>query len=97
MKHTKEPWIIAANDLMTVVDVKGVRIVRMHGNKYTQAKIANARRIVECVNALEGKNPLALQAFIDAAMPFISHEDLNDDESNLLEAYNNLIGIKTKG
>ena len=75
--HTKEPWsVYAAGDIICVEPRKqatGYRpnIVDWTGfdsNEMPHTKsLANARRIVDCVNALAGLNPSALAGLIEAA------------------------------
>ena len=77
--HTKEPWLLSDLTVYTLRRVKWAGVetfenawsatVQPDGQHKTPVKEleANARRIVECVNALAGYNPAALAALVEAA------------------------------
>lgn len=82
MSHTKEPWVVehyVAADGYEQVTIRPIMI--MHDGKLGPCpaeQLANARRIVECVNACAGlANPAALPELLEAVQSAI--EDLEND------------------
>ena len=72
-KHTKEPWrvIKIGSSEHPVVRAEELDICDCwdHGNNMVPGKLegeANAQRIVDCVNALEGLNPAAIKEVVKA-------------------------------
>ena len=74
MKHIPAPWELSPSGLQIRKDTKGdgtLVICNMSASNYIMYKtrIANALRIVECVNAMEGiENPKLLRKYWDEQM-----------------------------
>lgn len=64
-KHTKEPWRFKSWNHDKVVDfiIPEFQLIDDDGVK----NLANAQRIVDCVNACEGINPKAISDLLTAA------------------------------
>lgn len=102
--HTKEPWrfdgdwsrlpSIVAGDVREKVIATVTKAGFPERNSRTPEQEANARRIVDCVNALAGMNPVALGALIEAAeglaktAEVAEHTDFKSpqDVKNLMDA-----------
>lgn len=87
MKHTKEPWILAAENCGQGRNINSGKDYIAHSIGYqrrpgsnqrtlseTEAE-ANAKRIVECVNALAGYNPAAVRECVEALRKMVSAVD----------------------
>ena len=61
MTHTKEPWEVLGFNFPQIVDAKGC-VAMMAPDALMPIQIANAKRIVACVNACAGITNDALEA-----------------------------------
>lgn len=80
-EHTKEPWIVEymGSDESDVVGASGVSIICGMSD-------ADARRIVACVNALEGIPTELIEQGGFAAVPIATHREVKQQRDELLAA-----------
>lgn len=77
--HTKEPWHYVIGQGVIAIFLGEALIAEINGDD--QAAEQDARRIVDCVNALEGMNPAALGALIEAAEEAVRQLKYMDERS----------------
>ncbi|HWT40360.1 MAG TPA: hypothetical protein VN081_03800 [Dongiaceae bacterium] len=93
--HTPEPWKVKTNKLANVVsiqDATGAYIAGTGNALENSEKLANAARIVQCVNACAGiENPEALPDVIRELRNLLSYGQSKDSQdATIVRAFNAL-------
>lgn len=91
-KHTPGPWRVSSEGL-TIEDANGAPIARLIGTRGRyQAEVANAKRIVACVNFCEGVDDFQMKSAPITTVAAINAKRISDETRNdLLNALNGLV------